>query len=150
MKQKLPVGRALLIALIITIIYLFVIFTLQEFNNYGGLVLFFATPGVFVGIFVWCYMMMIFEVTGIIAPHFLFRFLVPFLLFSLVFWVFANVGEDPIISSFQNYTFKEYIGYFLEFMKNASLILGSLFLLLAALFTLLVKTEKPNAIQKEA
>ena len=148
MKQKLPIGRALLIALITIIIYLITIFTLPDFNNYGGLFLVLITPAVFIGVFIWCYIMLLLESYKIIAPHFIFRFLVPFLFFTLIFWLFANIGEDPIISSFQNYTFNEYIWYFFDFIKDAGLILGSLFLVLATLFTMFVKTEKQNAIQE--
>ncbi|MFC3561409.1 hypothetical protein [Pedobacter jamesrossensis] len=142
MKQKLPIGRALLIALIFTIIYLFVIFTLPEFNNYGGLFLFFVTPGVFIGVVVWCYLLLVLESAKIIAPHFVFRFLVPFLFFSLLIWVIGNIVDEPIISAFQAYSFKEYVGYFFEFMKSAVMILGSIFFVLATLFTLLVKKEE--------
>lgn len=142
MKQTLPIGRALLIALIFCIIYLLVIFNNKEFNNYGGLFMFFLTPGVFIGVVVWCYIMLILENTKVLAPHFVFRLLVPFLSFSLVFWLLGNTGEEPIIDAFQQYPFSEYMGYSFEFMKNAALTLGSIFFTLASLFSLFVKKEE--------
>lgn len=142
MKQTLPIGRALLIALIFCIIYLLVIFNLKEFNNYGGLFMFLITPGVFIGVVVWYYIMLVLEHTKVLAPHFMFRFLVPFFSFSLFFWLSGNIAEEPIIDAFQQYPFSEYMGYCFEFMKNAALTLGSIFFTLASLFSLFVNKEE--------
>lgn len=116
MKIKLPFLKAFIIALIITIGFLIYVFNNPELNGgYAGLFFLSISPAVLIGIIVYCYIIKFFDNAGLLAPHFIFRFLVPCLVISFIIWIGVNTGDEPYIEAFQQYNFNEYINYFFDF-----------------------------------
>ncbi|MET0572556.1 MAG: hypothetical protein ABWZ79_14120 [Pedobacter agri] len=116
MKIKLPFLKAFIIALIITIGFLIYVFMNPELNSgYAGLFFLSISPAVLIGIIVYCYIIKVLDHAGLLAPHFIFRFLVPFLMISFIIWIGVNTGTEPVLEAFQQYNFSEYINYFFNF-----------------------------------
>jgi len=76
---------------------------------------------VLIGIIVYCYIIKFLDNAALLAPHFIFRFLVPFLLISFIIWIGVNTGDEPYIEAFQQYNFNEYINYFFDFAVDVYL-----------------------------
>lgn len=116
MKIKLSFLKALIIALITTVGFLIYVFSNPELNGgYAGLFFLSISPAVAFGIIVYCYIIKVFDHAGLLAPHFMFRFLVPFFVISFIIWIGVNTGNEPVIEAFQQYGFSEYISYFFNF-----------------------------------
>lgn len=142
MLKILPFSKALLIASISSIIYLIIVFNTSSLNvGYGGFVLAIITPVVFAFIIGLCYLMLFLEKIKIIAPHFIFRFLLPFLFVTFLIWVNGNIGEDPIMDAFQQYSISDYLYYVGEFMTDMLISFGTLFFVVAGLLSLFENTD---------
>ena len=116
MEIKLPFFKALIIALITTVGFLIYVFSNPELNGgYAGLFFLSISPAVVFGIIIYCYIIKVLDHARLLAPHFIFRFLVPFLVISFIIWIGVNTGNEPYIEAFQQYNLREYINYFFDF-----------------------------------
>ena len=134
MRVKLSFLKALIIALITTIGFLIYVFSNPELNGgYAALFFLSISPAVLIGIIVYCYIIKLLDHAGLLAPHFIFRFLVPFLVISFIIWIGVNTGAEPYIEAFQQYNFKEYITYFLDFTLSVYLPLAFSFAMITGM-----------------
>ncbi|RZL19641.1 MAG: hypothetical protein EOO96_25830, partial [Pedobacter sp.] len=122
MRIKLSFLKAFLISLVTTIGLLIYVFANPKLNSgYAGLFFLSISPAVLTGIIGYCYLIKLLDKLNILAPHFIFRYLVPFSVISLAIWIAINCGDDPYIEAYQQDNFQDYFSYFFDFALSVLL-----------------------------
>ncbi|RQO69530.1 hypothetical protein DBR43_15760 [Pedobacter sp. KBW06] len=80
-----------------------------------------CSPGVFIFTIIYCYVILALEARGILYPNVFFRFMTPFLFFTLLSWLFLYPGY---LSDFQQYSVAEYLDIFMDFSFDFLLPMG--------------------------
>jgi len=119
-SQRLSTSRVCTIALLVSLLAIMVC-TASSDSLYA--LFFFAScsPGVFIFTIIYCYVILALEARGILYPNVFFRFMTPFLFFSLTIWLFSYT---EYVSDFQQYSIAEYLDIFMDFSFDFLLPMG--------------------------
>lgn len=126
MKIKPSFKKVLFIAFLVAVQYLYFIKDVIHSGLWTGLeeLFYFAFALVlFVIAIPYCYLIVLLEEKNLLAPHFFFRFAVPYIVICVLFWIVLNYDGD-YFPSYQQYTFNEYIDRlsdFIVFAKNVGI-----------------------------
>ncbi|NQX38662.1 hypothetical protein SAMN05421820_101693 [Pedobacter steynii] len=119
-SQRLSTSRVCTIALLVSLLAI-IVCTASSDSLYA--LFFFAScsPGVFIFTIVYCYVLLALEARGFLYPNVFFRFMTPFLFFSLAMWVFSYT---EYVSDFQQYSVSEYLNIYMDFSFDFLLPMG--------------------------
>jgi hypothetical protein len=119
-SQRLSTSRVCTIALLVSLLAV-IVCTASSDALYA--LFFFAScsPGVFIFTIVYCYVLLALEARGMLYPNVFFRFMTPFLFFSLTIWLFSY---KEYLSDFQQYSASEYLNIYMDFSFDFLLPMG--------------------------
>lgn len=137
--RPLSFKKAAFIGFIITIVYIFTIFSRKDLGGYGGLFLLSFIPLVFVLAILICYLITYLERKAWIVPHVLFRFLTIFLLLTLIAWLSLS---QYYIEDYQNYPFPIFMKGVREFSIDFMLPIGIATVLISILLSIDMGSSK--------
>ncbi|SEW53308.1 hypothetical protein [Chitinophaga arvensicola] len=137
--MKLTFGIAALTGFLATVIYIVTIITRKDLGTYGGLFLLCFCPLVMGAVIGWCYALVYLEQAKFLAPHFVFRFLIPLLLLSSIAWLSVRNIYMP---KFQNYSLQQYLRIVGEFAFDFLLPLTLVAALVSVVLTICCNTAK--------